>query len=266
MIVAGHYPIWSIAEHGPTPALIHELRPYLFKHGAALYLNGHDHNAQHIVEPRTLATRTMETEYVTTETFRRNGNVTDFVGPYTADVMHYVTVGAGSPIDTDHHRTLGVPTPFFSANGSFAQIDVLDAQRAVVRILGYANAGVDAATAGEPALVELNRMVIANPRRPPAGSAPGELMTTGDATTASTSRAGGALLATSLILNLLLLLGCFAAALYWVKRGRAWPWLQRLHKSHPRGSTPRPVIKEIVMHERGAASPAASSSSAGAVA
>ena len=38
--------IWSVAEHGPTPELVEELRPYLFQHGVALYLNGHDHNAR----------------------------------------------------------------------------------------------------------------------------------------------------------------------------------------------------------------------------
>ena len=30
----------------------------------------------------------------------------DFVGPFTAESMHYVTVGAGSPIDHDHHHSL----------------------------------------------------------------------------------------------------------------------------------------------------------------
>ena len=30
----------------------------------------------------------------------------DFVGPFTAESMHYVTVGAGSPIDYDHHHSL----------------------------------------------------------------------------------------------------------------------------------------------------------------
>ena len=43
---SGTDPIWSIAEHGPTPELVQEMRPYLFRHGAAVYLNGHDHNAQ----------------------------------------------------------------------------------------------------------------------------------------------------------------------------------------------------------------------------
>ena len=35
----------------------------------------------------------------------------DFVGPFTAESMHYVTVGAGSPIDHDHHHSLSASRP-----------------------------------------------------------------------------------------------------------------------------------------------------------
>ena len=154
VIVAGHYPIWSVAEHGPTPALVEELRPYLFRHGAALYVNGHDHNAQHVVERRAAHLDTTG-EYVSVERFRANGKDA-FVGPHTADAVHFVTVGAGSPVDQDHHRALRAETPFFAARGSFAQLAFLDEHRMQVRIIGYEKGG---------GVVDLHRFEIENPRR-----------------------------------------------------------------------------------------------------
>ena len=37
---AGHYPVWSVTEHGPTPQLVDELKGLLEKYGVAFYLNG----------------------------------------------------------------------------------------------------------------------------------------------------------------------------------------------------------------------------------
>ena len=46
LIVAGHYPIYSICEHGPTPSLISQLKPMLVNYNVTAYMNGHDHCAQ----------------------------------------------------------------------------------------------------------------------------------------------------------------------------------------------------------------------------
>lgn len=48
ILVGGHYPIWSVAEHGPTNCLIQRLEPMLYQHKVTAYLAGHDHNLQHI--------------------------------------------------------------------------------------------------------------------------------------------------------------------------------------------------------------------------
>ena len=48
LIVAGHYPVFSICEHGPTAQLVNDLKPLLEKYNVSAYLNGHDHCAEHI--------------------------------------------------------------------------------------------------------------------------------------------------------------------------------------------------------------------------
>ena len=48
LVVAGHYPVHSICEHGPTQQLIDDVEPLLIKHQVSLWMNGHDHCAEHI--------------------------------------------------------------------------------------------------------------------------------------------------------------------------------------------------------------------------
>eukprot|EP00051_Salpingoeca_urceolata_P033091 m.18904 g.18904 ORF g.18904 m.18904 type:complete len:324 (+) comp5814_c0_seq1:76-1047(+) len=50
LVVAGHYPVWSICEHGPTSALVQRLKPLLEQYNANTYFCGHDHCAEHIVD------------------------------------------------------------------------------------------------------------------------------------------------------------------------------------------------------------------------
>lgn len=47
VIVAGHYPVYSAAEHGPTQHLQPSQFPYLQRHHVSAYLCGHDHVEQH---------------------------------------------------------------------------------------------------------------------------------------------------------------------------------------------------------------------------
>jgi tartrate-resistant acid phosphatase type 5 len=51
IIVAGHYPVYSVCNHGPTQALEDRLLPLLQQYDAH-YMSGHDHCASHIVDDK----------------------------------------------------------------------------------------------------------------------------------------------------------------------------------------------------------------------
>jgi tartrate-resistant acid phosphatase type 5 len=48
LVVAGHYPVYSICEHGPTTCLRQRLEPMLNQYKVTAYFNGHDHCAEHL--------------------------------------------------------------------------------------------------------------------------------------------------------------------------------------------------------------------------
>jgi len=48
VIVVGHYPVWSVAEHGSTPSLQKYLKPLLDQYQVGAYICGHDHDLQYL--------------------------------------------------------------------------------------------------------------------------------------------------------------------------------------------------------------------------
>jgi hypothetical protein len=50
LVVGGHFPVWSVCEHGPTGQLVSDVKPLLEKYGVTAYVSGHDHCAQHLDE------------------------------------------------------------------------------------------------------------------------------------------------------------------------------------------------------------------------
>ena len=50
LVVAGHFPIWSICEHGPTSQMIKEVKPLLERYHATAFIAGHDHCIESFVD------------------------------------------------------------------------------------------------------------------------------------------------------------------------------------------------------------------------
>lgn len=79
LLVSGHFPVYSVAEHGPTKCLVDRLRPLLHQYRATAYLCGHDHNLQHLAD--------------------------DLDGTH----MDYFVVGAGNIAENNHDHAKDVP-------------------------------------------------------------------------------------------------------------------------------------------------------------
>ena len=104
LIVAGHYPVYSIAEHGSTDCLVQQLKPMLVAHNVALYINGHDHNLQWIDD---------------------------------GSGVGYVDCGPGHDYDTSREHASTVPpgaSKYFVApeNGGFCAITLHDSRTATI--------------------------------------------------------------------------------------------------------------------------------------
>jgi len=48
-IIVGHHPIFSGGRHGSTPELVRLVQPLIERYAVNAYLNGHDHDLQHVV-------------------------------------------------------------------------------------------------------------------------------------------------------------------------------------------------------------------------
>ncbi|KAG8523215.1 Tartrate-resistant acid phosphatase type 5 [Galemys pyrenaicus] len=108
VLVAGHYPVWSIAEHGPTHCLVKQLSPLLAQYKVTAYLSGHDHNLQYLQDE---------------------------------DGVGYVLSGAGNFMDpsTKHHRK--VPNGYLrfhygdeNSLGGFAYVEIDSKEMSVTYI------------------------------------------------------------------------------------------------------------------------------------
>ena len=57
----GHYPVYSVGNHGTISTLVSKLAPLLDKYKVGAYINGHDHGLQYI--------RSKNVSYITTGAF-----------------------------------------------------------------------------------------------------------------------------------------------------------------------------------------------------
>ncbi|VDK48144.1 unnamed protein product [Anisakis simplex] len=126
LFVAGHYPIYSVSEHGPTQCLVDKLNPLLRKYKASAYFSGHDHNLQHLMIK---------------ETYDSDGEEQSLKDESEPSVMHYIISGAGSRSDRSmkHKNNVPVGSHLFSyptgfnpfsqlgfTNGGFVGVEVSD--------------------------------------------------------------------------------------------------------------------------------------------
>ena len=103
IMVAGHFPVWSIASHGPNQCLVNKLRPLLHKYNVSAYFCGHDHDVQHIRDT------------------------------YLGHTVDYVVSGSGTFSDSSTEHAKDVPansllfnwSDFWKVfNGAFLRVDV----------------------------------------------------------------------------------------------------------------------------------------------
>jgi tartrate-resistant acid phosphatase type 5 len=99
LLVNGHFPVYSVAEHGPTKCLVDRLRPLLHQYRATAYICGHDHNLQVNIfsfsEQYWYNILSLILKYL----------AEDFDGTH----MDYFVVGAGNIVEDNHNHAEDVP-------------------------------------------------------------------------------------------------------------------------------------------------------------
>ncbi|VDK73781.1 unnamed protein product [Litomosoides sigmodontis] len=60
LFVVGHYPTYSVSQHGSMNCMIEKLKPLLEKYHATAYVAGHDHTLQHIITKHPLSADSAE--------------------------------------------------------------------------------------------------------------------------------------------------------------------------------------------------------------
>uniref|UniRef100_A0A0N5AVE9 Tartrate-resistant acid phosphatase type 5 n=1 Tax=Syphacia muris TaxID=451379 RepID=A0A0N5AVE9_9BILA len=85
LFVVGHYPVYSIASHGPSSCLIKKLKPLLERYNVTAYIAGHDHTLQHIIDKPEVKNQT------------------------SSSIMHYIVTGAASRTDTSTKHKNDIP-------------------------------------------------------------------------------------------------------------------------------------------------------------
>ena len=89
LLVAGHYPVFSVCIQGPTKTLIHHLRPLLLKYGAH-YLAGHDHCMNHFVEHDQNSDSTKSSDILPLKQENANIQIAEL-----QNEVNYILVGTG---------------------------------------------------------------------------------------------------------------------------------------------------------------------------
>ena len=85
IIVAGHFPVWSVSAHGPTQCLVNKLRPLLHKYQVSAYFCGHDHNLQHLTDTYMDVT----VEHILSGASNLNDNTTTHINDVPQDSLKF---------------------------------------------------------------------------------------------------------------------------------------------------------------------------------
>ncbi len=99
LLVSGHFPVYSVAEHGPTKCLVDRLRPLLHQYQATAYLCGHDHNLQVNI-------------FSSSPVYQYNffsRILKHLADDLNGTHMNYFVVGAGDIVEDSHKHASDVP-------------------------------------------------------------------------------------------------------------------------------------------------------------